>query len=595
MWRRQRGAPGAPRAHPRGVARALLAAALLAAAGPARAGAGVEVVPGALSFGTASSLDKLRPGDPLPPGRAIDLAAARGECGSAQIAIRADRPLAALAAETAALAGPSSIAPALYRVATIDLAAPSGPEGAPGPWPDPLVPVRDAFFGEPRRAFPVAVPAGRLQAIWVELCVPPDAAPGHYRGAVRLADGARALGEVPVRLEVWPFALPATSSTTVTFGLPTRLGTKALGRPDDPELARALAAALLRHRVSPHGLSYDPPYGRCTTQGCALDWSAYDAEVGPILDGTLVPGVRGTFADVRVTARDWQAPQADQVALLRAWREHFQARGWADALWLYTLDEPKPSDLPALARRARAARKANVRVFVTSVPAPELAGLVEAWAPNVLFFDGKRAASFEGARRAGPGGWDGRPFWYASCMSHGCDELPAAGRERMARAFTGWPGYEVDRPGASARALGWLAERAGVAGELYYDSIASWSGDPWRSVRAFAGNGDGTLLYPGRPAQLGGVHPFPVESIRLKLVREAIEDRELAALARRLGLGALVDRLAARLVPSLRGFPREAGPWLAAHDELGRAVARALAATDGAADGRRAPAARRER
>jgi hypothetical protein len=236
-----------------------------------------------------------------------------------------------------------------------------------------------------------------------------------------------------------------------------------------------------------------------------------------------------------------------------------------------------------------------VRVFVTSVPSPELAGLVQAWSPNLLFFDGKSAASFAGARRPGPGGWDGRPFWYASCMSHGCDELPAAGRqrERMVHEFTGWPGYEVDRPGASARALGWLAERAGVAGELYYQSLEAWAGDPWKNVRAFAGNGDGTLLYPGLPARLGGAHPFPVESIRLKLVRDAIEDRELAALARRAGLGALVDRLAERLAPSVRGFPRKPRPWLAAHDELGRAIARALAATGGGdAGARRGPAAR---
>jgi len=182
-------------------------------------------------------------------------------------------------------------------------------------------------------------------------------------------------------------------------------------------------------------------------------------------------------------------------------------------------------------------------------------------------------------------------------MSHGCDELPAGGRarERMVRELDGWPGYEVDRPGASARALGWLAERAGVAGELYYQSIEAWQRDPWRDVRAFAGNGDGTLLYPGRPAELGGTHPFPVESIRLKLVRDAIEDRELAALARGAGLGALVDRLAARLAPSLRGFPREAGPWLAARDELGGALAEALSEPRDDAAARRAPAGRRGR
>ncbi len=529
--------------------------------------------------GVASGLEKLQPKDALPTGRTIDLAAARGECESAQIAIRPERPLTALSAHAAPLDGPSRIAPAIYRVATLDLALPSGPDGAAGTWPDPLVPERDPFFGEPRRAFPVPVPAGRLQAIWVELCVPESARPGRYRGAILLSDSGREIATVPVVLEVWPFALPATSTFPVTFGLPTRLGTRALGKPDDPLLARALAAAALRHRVTPHGLSYDPPPGRCTAARCELDFARYDSEVAPILDGTLVPGVRGAFADMRVTARDWEGSSDDLIALCRAWREHFDARGWSDRLWLYTLDEPRPRDIPELARRARAARAGGVRVFVTSVPLAPLEGLVDAFAPNVFFFDGRKAEAFRTVKLASSGPPSGWPFWYASCMSHGCEEIPSSGpvRREMSRAFRGWPGYEIDRPGAAARVMGWLAFRQRVAGELYYDTLQAWQGDPWKNVRAFAGNGDGTLLFPGLPDRLGGTHPFPVESIRLKLVRDGLEDRELLVLAQRSGLSTLAERLAARLAPSMRGFERESAPYLAAHRELGTAIAAALA------------------
>jgi hypothetical protein len=533
------------------------------------------------SFGVASALDKLRPGDPLPRSRAIDLASARGECESAQIAVRAESALEALSALAPPLEGPSRVVPSLYRVETLELPSPSGPDGEAGTWPDPLVPARDPFFGEPRRAFPIAVAAGRLQSIWVEICVPHEARPGRYRGTVSLADAGRPLGTVPVTLEVWPFALPTSGTFTVTFGMPTRTGTRALGKPDDPQLARALAAAALRHRISPHGLSYDPPWGRCTASRCDLDFAPYDREMAPVLDGTLVPGVRGAFADMRVTAKDWQGSEEDLIALFRAWRRHFEARGWSDRLWLYTLDEPKPRDLPELARRARAARKAGVRVFVTSVPQPELQGLVDAFAPNVLFFDGRSAADFQGVReeRSGTGPGSGTPFWYASCMSHGCDELPASGRVRqeMVRSFRGWPGYEIDRPGAAARAMGWIAFRTRVAGELYYDMLHAWQRDPWKDVRAFAGNGDGTLLYPGLPARLGGEHPFPVESIRLKLVRDAIEDRELLELAARSGLRPLADRLAERIAPSVRGFSRDPQAYLAAHRQLGEAIAEAQA------------------
>ena len=550
---------------------AALGAALLAANPALPAG----TTRGVVKFGVASALEKLRPDGALPTARSMDLAAARGECESAQIAVRAGRPIAGLSARAAPLQGASPIVPTLYRVATLDLSRPSGPDGASGAWPDPLIPERDAFFGEPRRAFPVEVPAGRVQSIWVEVCVPLEAPPGLRRGVVLLADGRAQLAAVPIALEVWPFALPATTARPVTFGLPTRVGTRALGKPDDPELARALAAAALRHRVSPHGLSYDPPGGTCTAARCDLDFRSYDAEMAPILDGTLVPGVRGAFADMRVTAREWAAPEADLVALFRAWRQHFDRRGWSDRLWLYTLDEPKPGDVPELARRARAAHAGGVRVFVTSEPIPALAGLVDAFAPNVFFFDRGLARALRGEGGAEP---PGRTFWYASCMSHGCDELPAAGptRREMSRAFSGWPGYEIDRPGAAARVMGWLAFRERVAGELYYDMLHAWSGDPWNDVRAFAGNGDGTLLYPGLPDRLGGRHAFPVESIRLKLVRDGIEDWEMLALAERSGLSALARRLAARLAPTVRGFERDPAPYLAAHRELGAALAAKL-------------------
>lgn len=549
--------------------RALTLAALagIAAFQAARAGPPAGAPPARtarVEIGVASALEKLRPGDAPPAARAIALVAARGECESAQIAVRAPRGLAALGAEARPLRGARAVPVALYRVATLRLARGSGPDGEAGEWPDPLVPARDAFFGEPRRAFPVAVPPGRLQAVWVEVCVPEAAAPGAYEGEVRLTERGRTLARVPVSLRVWPFALPRTGTFAAAFGLPTRVGTRALGAPDDPELARALAAAALRHRVTPYHLSADPPDGTCTARRCELDWTRFDAEVGPVLDGTLVPGVRGAFAEVRIPGKVWDGPEEDLGATLRAWRRHFDERGWSDRLRLYVLDEPKPHEVPELARRARLARAAGIPVFATTVPLAALDGLVTEYAPNLLLVP-------DGARPAAGVRWS-----YASCLSHGCDELPEAGPRRaaMVAEFARWPGYEVDRPGTAARAVPLLGHRRGLKGELYYAMLHAWDADPWTDVRAFAGNGDGTLLYPGRPEALGGTRPFPVESIRLKIIRDALEDVELFAMARAAGEGPLADALLARLVPSGRGWERRPAPWLSARRTLGEALAR---------------------
>src|SRR5439155_7852677 len=75
---------------------------------------------------------KVRPGDPpgtQPP--RVRLTAAGGECAGAQIVVRG--PAQALSAA-------SGLAVDLYRVATISLQHPSGPDGAAGEWPDALIP-----------------------------------------------------------------------------------------------------------------------------------------------------------------------------------------------------------------------------------------------------------------------------------------------------------------------------------------------------------------------------------------------------------------------------------------------------------------------
>jgi hypothetical protein len=214
-------------------------------------------------------------------------------------------------------------------------------------------------------------------------------------------------------------------------------------------------------------------------------------------------------------------------------------------------------------------------VFVTHEPIPSLAEVVSAFVPNITFFDGGALRSYSALRASARAP---RPFWYASCLSHGCDELPERGavREQMVRRFKGWPGYEIDRPSAAARAMSWLAWREQVAGELYFDMIYAWRGDPWRDPRAFAGNGDGTLLYPGLPARWGGSRPFPVESIRLKVIRDGLEDLEMLRLADGAGLRADAERIAARVAPTIRGFARDPRAWLEARRELAELLERKL-------------------
>jgi hypothetical protein len=102
----------------------------------------------------------------------------------------------------------------------------------------------------------------------------------------------------------------------------------------------------------------------------------------------------------------------------------------------------------------------------------------------------------------------------------------------------------VDASSVRNRVFQWLAWMDRIEGELYYATDYCWlasdcgdakSGktqDPWVSIYAFGGNGDGTLFYPGTVAKIGGTTPVPVPSVRLALLRDGMEDYEyLAALA----------------------------------------------------------------
>ena len=191
------------------------------------------------------------------------LEAARGEWEPFQVVVHAaGAALRGVRAEATALAGAGTIAaPRLYRVEYLDVTTPSSIEGRAGKWPDALVPDVDAFAGEKRRAFPFDVPAGQARAIWVELFVPETAAPGNYRGGVRVSAEGRAATTIPIALSVHKFALPKTSSLPVTFGFAANAVARAHPGLSAAALARLVEdyeVSLLRHRISVHGGSFEP-------------------------------------------------------------------------------------------------------------------------------------------------------------------------------------------------------------------------------------------------------------------------------------------------------------------------------------------------
>jgi hypothetical protein len=127
----------------------------------------------------------------------------------------------------------------------------------------------------------------------------------------------------------------------------------------------------------------------------------------------------------------------------------------------------------------------------------------------------------------------------------------------------------VDHPGPLNRAMGPLAFLTGVDGELYYDTVYAYNTkDPWKDVFEFGGNGDGTLFYPGTPARLGTKDHQPIVSLRLKQIREGLEDYEYLHLLARLGDEESARALARRLARSGYEIEQDVEKWEQVRQDL---------------------------
>ncbi|MBI4464285.1 MAG: DUF4091 domain-containing protein [Acidobacteria bacterium] len=503
-----------------------------------------------LNWWTTHALVKVRPEDPPPPGKlqTAALYAGRNEFEPFQIVLRTEGfDIENVDAEPSDLKGPEGASigqenVTLYLERYMKLDRPSSVEGEAGEWPDPLIPRVDRYVGERRNAFPFPLLRGRSQPIWVEVYVPLDTPLGDYNGAVRItASGAPGIS-VPITLHVWNFTLPSTSRLKTSFGFS---GGGALkqhrgGYTNDEELyaiTYLYTKAALWHRISLHGGTFIPPPFVETEGLVQVDWRRYDREVSPFLDGTVfsqrepLPGAKATSVDLRTHG----GANTDEKKVLywREWVRHFAEKGWLDRLFYYVWDEPPTRDYPQVALRAELARRADGRLrnLVTTPLNGILEAVIDIWTPLINCVDSKPGFPdfcekdvprplYDRVIQEGKALW-----WYQSCASHGCNIV---GEEY----FRGWPSYVIDVSPVANRIMPWISWKQGVAGELYYSMNEAFSrdGDPWSNVYLFGGNGDGTLFYPGRPDRIGGSTDIPIESIRLKLIREGLEDYEYLTL-----------------------------------------------------------------
>jgi hypothetical protein len=470
---------------------------------------------GPFSVWAMSSLIRVGQTDAPSTTMSITLSGARGETVDTQVIVKAPAGgLTKVNVSASALRGPgraaipaSSIA--IYReyYITVDGTARYGrgsnPPMGSGTYPEPLIPFQDPETNAPLCATSAAlkacnatVRAGENQPYWIDISVPRDSTispPGTYSGTVSLTTD-QGSAKIPVTLTVWNFELPIQPSEPSLW---------TLWPPGPGNTPITLNQALMRNKVMGW---YD------VTANKAADITNFGLNrSGLEISDPVGIQCNGTYSSL---------PSTNQI--------NATAAGFPPGLALdfYVADELNgcPRAYPALKAIGRSAHAANFSVktlMTTNAPDPN------------LFNEGDgRSAIDHWVLLDSMQQWPALPFtgggdlWsYTSCNT----------------GFGNAPEWMVDYPPINERIqAGFLNWTEGSKGILYYradgwtagNTLGSWNNVDTTACGSGLGRpGDGIFLYP--PGPIASTEPAP--GIRLKAIRDGIQDYEYAQILKNLG------------------------------------------------------------
>ncbi len=402
-------------------------------------------------------------------------------------------------------------------------------------WPDPLPPLKKPF----------SVKKGENQPLWILFQVPKNALPGDYYGNIQLRNG-KWQQNIPIRLHVWDFTLPEETHLQTAFGFQASLLNRYHHFSDSDNLTVLLDKYFknfAEHRISP----YDPfilgnikmsvDENTLTTR---LDFGKFDALGQKYLNRTGFNSFRlnvkglgnGSFNGHKIGQIGsfiQGSPQYEKIMFdyLSQLQTHLQQRGWLDKAYIYWFDEPEPKDYDYIKETMDLIHKAAPKLtrMLTEQPEPDLYGYVDLWCPKTDNYDHELD---EICRSRGEKIW-----WYICSgpkepfctlfIDHYAVELRTWIWQSWKYGLDGILVWEINY---------WTSNAAYLDPQLqnpYLDPMSYQSGyglNPGEKI--FWGNGDGRFIYP--PAAVFESDQKntegPVNSIRLEILREGLEDFE---------------------------------------------------------------------
>lgn len=503
--------------------------------------------PAEARIGSINPMRRVRATDPPAGSATIDLAAARGETESFQLQITAvGGRLDRVRVEVSDLAGPKAGRPfvipraavTLYREHDVQVESnktfgDSNPPGPPGPYADVLIPFLDPetgvdIEGAAFDAVPFGLDADRSQAIWADVAVPRDAPAGLYSGRCRVTWESGS-AEMPISLRVWSFALPKRPALRTIFGVRQPV------RSNLPE-------ELLRHRLMPWPLEVST----------AID---LDRRYGlNAIDTRIASGASIDLGKMR------PAPKPETFTAI----EQSYPPGLRPFLVNLTADEISRFEQlrPIVREWGRSMHSgSSVKNLITMVPTPSL-------------FD-------DGTGRPAVDIWVVLPNQASDPATRALlDQARGLGCEVWVYTALNQDGYSpkwlINYSPLDFRIYAWINGSFGFNGVLYW-RVDGWNGQGWSAAGYNGLPGEGFLVYPGEPAGLPG---RVIPSLRLKYLRDGVDDYDYIDLLRRLGREKEAIKVVRRVAPDWRNWTRDPEALQAARQELGEMLDRLAPAQD---------------
>lgn len=510
----------------------------------------------------------------------------------------------------------------IYREAdyNVNTRSDQDPGGGTGKFPDALIPKRDYLYHENRSgSFPYSLSGSAgsdTVAAWFDVLAPPNYASGNYTGSVVVTSNGTTIATVPVTVHIFNFGIPSTTKLKTAFPLSSYKACDAFYGVSDCgnlSIAWSLTADVARMDLSNRITLFNPEpsiYGEAGDPTAPLSGSArtnFDSKILPLLNGSG-SNIPLAGAALTTTGALWGCSGNTvhpSTSCLSNWQTLASADGFTNKFIFYNCDEPDQggthtwtsTSFDTYHRCADIASRANsqwsnVPKLITTqmtdhhrstgASQNSATGYTDIIATAINLIDEKDSVP-PGSPATGTNRRPDYNTWlssnqsetapnevwlYNACSSHETCTNGTVGTACGAHPAACWPSFAIDESGWRSRAMGWEDYLYGATGQLYFDQGVKLR-TAWSDQYSSGSNGDGTLFYPGIPAgdssiqapAIGGSTKIPIESIRLKRIRDGVEDYEYLLAAQAAGQGSSATSIAQSLFgwESTPGGPCDAG------------------------------------